>query len=132
MLQVNIIFDYYNSERRWLFPSSVILLDKLFESNDLTPYISSSSLDNLEFTKAQEQKLEFGFANKLLLKKFIEDILKNFKIAKTPSYIEIDYDDIEDSQVLASAKGLNTKVITRDKLMLHRYPELSINGKIDA
>lgn len=107
-------------------------MDKLFESNDLTPYISSSSLDNLEFTKAQEQKLEFGFANKLLLKKFIEDILKNFKIAKTPSYIEIDYDDIEDSQVLASAKGLNTKVITRDKLMLHRYPELSINGKIDA
>ncbi len=128
IIDLNIIFDYYNNERRRLFPSSVILLDKLFQSNDLTPYISSSSLDNLEFTKAQELKREFGFANKLLLKKFIEDILKNFKIAKTPSYIEIDYDDIEDSQVLASAKGLNTKVITRDKLMLHRYPELSISS----
>ena len=112
IIDLNIIFDYYNNERRKLFPSSVLVLDRFFESDKLTPYISSSSLDNLKFTKAQELKREFGFANKLLLKNFMKDILKRFKLAKTPSYIDIDFDDIEDSQVLSSAKALNTKVIS--------------------
>ena len=127
IVDLNIIFDYYNTERRRLFPSSVFALDTLFEDSRFNPYISSSSLGNLEFVKAQELKREFGFANKTILKKFIEDIIRKFKIAKTPSYMDVDYRDIEDSQVLSSAKSLNAKVLTRDKLMLLRYPELTIS-----
>lgn len=128
IIDLNIIFDYYNNERRELFPNSVKALDMLFANDSLAPYISSSSLDNLEFTKAQELKREFGFASKKILKKFIQDILKNFKLAKTPSYIDVNYGDIEDSQVLSSAIALSCKVITRDKLMLLKYPEITISS----
>ena len=38
------------------------------------------------------------------------------KIAKTPSYIEINYEDIEDSQIISSVKAIDAKVITRDKI----------------
>ncbi|MFK5976371.1 MAG: hypothetical protein QM493_07680, partial [Sulfurovum sp.] len=64
LIDLNIIFDYYNNERRELFPSSSIVIDRLLNSNSDSLYISSSSLDNLEFTKAQELKREFGFASK--------------------------------------------------------------------
>jgi hypothetical protein len=39
--------------------------------------------------------------------KIIEEILLYFKIAKTPSYVKIDYEDIEDRLLVASAKAIN-------------------------
>jgi len=129
LVDLNIIFDYYNEQRRELFPHSVEVIDNLLKDNSNNLYISSSSIDNLEFTKAQELKRTFGFASKIVLKKFIEDILSKFKIAKTPSYLEIDYDDIEDSQVIASAKAVNARLITRDKGMLKAYPSIAITSQ---
>ena len=41
--------------------------------------------------------------------------------------MEIDYEDIEDSQVIASAKAINAKVITRDKGSLQKYPNIAIS-----
>ena len=126
LIDLNIIFDYYNNERRELFPESIEIIEYLFKNDSYNVYISSSSIDNLEFTKAQELKRTFGFASKIVLKSFIEDILSKFKIASTPSYIEIDYTDIEDSQIIASAKAINAKVITRDKGMIKIYPTIAI------
>ncbi len=129
IIDLNIIFDYYNIQRRELFPDSVEVIEELLKNDKYNIYISSSSIDNLEFTKAQELKKTFGFASKIVLKEFIEDILSKFKIAKTPSYIDIDFEDIEDSQVIASAKAINAKVITRDKGMLKKYSNISITPK---
>jgi len=127
IIDLNIIFDYYSNERRDLFPDSIKVLDTIFSSTSDNAYISSSSLDNLEFTKAQELKREYGFANKSILRGFIKDIISKFKIAKTPSYIELDYEDIEDSQVIASAKAINAKVLTRDNGMLEKYGDIAIS-----
>ena len=129
LIDLNIIFDYYNAQRRERFPYSVEVIEELLKNDRYNLYISSSSIDNLEFTKAQELKRTFGFASKIVLREFIEDILSKFKIAKTPSYIEIDYEDIEDSQVIASAKAINAKVITRDKGMLATYSNIAITPK---
>jgi UDP-2-acetamido-2-deoxy-ribo-hexuluronate aminotransferase len=126
LIDLNIIFDYYDNQRRELFPESVKVIEDLLKDNSNNVYISSSSIDNLEFTKAQELKRTFGFASKIVLENFIKDILSKFKIAKTPSYLEIDYNDIEDSQVIASAKAVNAKVITRDEGMLKKYSNIAI------
>jgi UDP-2-acetamido-2-deoxy-ribo-hexuluronate aminotransferase len=126
LIDLNIIFDYYNDKRRELFPHSVEIIENLLNDNSNNAYISSSSIDNLEFTKAQELKRIFGFASKIVLEEFIKDIISKFKIAKTPSYIDIDYEDIEDSQIVASAKAVNAKVITRDKGMLKKYSNIAI------
>jgi len=123
LIDLNLIFDYYNKERRELFPNSVYIIDKILKSENLNAYISSSSIDNIEFIKAQELKRTHGFASKIILNEFIKDILSKFKIAKTPSYIEIDYDDIEDSQIV------NAKIITRDKRLLEKYSNITISPK---
>jgi len=129
IIDLNIIFDYYSSERREIFPSSIKVIDLVSNDKKFNAYISSSSIDNIEFIKAQELKKTYGFASKVVLNEFIKDILSKFKIAKTPSYIEIDYEDIEDSQIIASAKAINAKVITRDKSLLEKYPSLTISPK---
>lgn len=70
---------------------------------------------------------EYGESSKIIIEKFIDDVLSKFKLAKTPSYLEIDYDDIEDSQIIASAHAVNAKVITRDNEMLGKYPGTAIS-----
>ncbi len=121
LIDLNIVFDYYNNERRELFPNSVKVLDYLFESSE-NIYISSSSLDNIEFIKKAELKREYGYASKIIIQSFFKELLLKFKLAKTPSYIEIDFEDIEDSQVLASAEVIDAIVISRDNNMLERKP----------
>ncbi len=56
-----------------------------------------------------------GYCKQAILELYIKDILSKFKIAKTPSYIEIGYEDIEDSQIIASGKAVNAKIITEIK-----------------
>ncbi|NEW61407.1 aminotransferase, partial [Sulfurovum sp. bin170] len=129
LVDLNIILDYYSNERRVKFKESVEALTNLFKSQNYVAYISSSSLDNLEFIKASELKRGFGYADKRILKNFILEILTLFKIAKTPSYLELDYDDIEDSQVIASAKAVDAKVLTRDKGMLEKYSNIALAPK---
>ena len=127
LIDNNIIFDYYSYERRKQFNKSIKALDFILENKNYNAYISASSLDNLEFVKAGELKRDFGYANKIILKNFIKELLSLFGIAKTPSYLKIDYEDIEDSQIIASAKAVDAIVITRDKGMLRRCPNIAIS-----
>jgi UDP-2-acetamido-2-deoxy-ribo-hexuluronate aminotransferase len=131
ILDINIIIDYFNNRRREQFPSSVETFNYCYENNE-NIFLSSSSLDNIAFLKIKELKEEKGYSTKKskeLVSEIINFLINKFKIAKTPSYIDIDYEDIEDSQIIASAKAVNAKVITRDKGMLKKYSNIATTPK---
>jgi len=128
LIDNNIIIDYYNEARGKKFPDSIIFFEYALKKE--TFFISSSSFDNIAYTLADYMRKEYGYTlkqRKFLTSKVIEFLLQNFKIAKTPSYIKMDYEDIEDSQIIASAKAINAKVITRDKGMLEKYSDIAIS-----
>ena len=129
LLDVNIILDYYSASRSKDFPESVKVFKQSLTMDNF--YISSSSLDNIAYLKANYLRDEYGDSSskrKFLAAQIVKYLVQNFKIAKVPSYLEIDYEDIEDSQIIASAKAVNAKVITRDKGMLKKYPDDSITS----
>jgi len=132
LIDLNIIFDNYNHLRRAKFPESIEIFNHFKNKDNYQAYISSSSLDNLAFIKQAELKREVpDLTNKqirIIVEEFIKDVLKSVKLAKTPAYLNIDFDDLEleDCQVIASAIAINAKVITRDEGMLKKYPNLSI------
>ena len=120
ILDINIILDYFNDTRRKQFQFSVEAFNYCYENNE-NIFLSSSSLDNIAFLKIKELKEERGYSTKKskeLIAEIIIFLTSKFKIAKTPSYLDIDYEDIEDSQIIASAKAVHAKVITRDNGML--------------
>jgi len=128
ILDNNVIIDLLSKRRMEKYPESVKVYEYLKTNKQL--FISSSSVDNIEFILFKELKIQFEYSNKEALEqthKIMKDFLKDKKIAKTPSYIEIDYDDIEDSQIIASAKAIDAKVITRDEKMLQKYPDMTIS-----
>ena len=118
LLDINIVLDITLEGRTERFPESKEVYDYC-KSGSINMYISSSSFDNIEFISISELKKEFPQLSYRQCQKIahneISVLLNNFKIAKTPSYLEIDYEDIEDSQIIASAKAVDAKVITRDK-----------------
>jgi len=131
LIDLNILLDYYEEKRRKKYPDSIKAFDFL-KYKDFA-FVSSSSIDNFEFikyndlskrypTKTRKEKLK-------VVHKIIEEILSYFKIAKTPSYVEIDYEDIEDSLLVASAKAINGLILTRDKKLLSKYPDITISCK---
>ncbi len=131
ILDVNVILDYFNDKRREQFQSSIEAFNYCYKNSE-NIFLSSSSLDNIAFLKIKELKDEKGFSTKKsreLVAEIIKFLLSKFKIAKTPSYMDIDYEDIEDSQVIASAKAINAKVITRDRGMLNKYSTTTITPK---
>ncbi|MEA3642076.1 MAG: DegT/DnrJ/EryC1/StrS family aminotransferase [Lamprobacter sp.] len=129
LLDINIILDCYDAERLKRFPSSKPAFDLATQSGSYRPFISSSSLDNLEFLKNSAFKQSYPEATAAerhqLTIFFIKEILNQVALAKTPAYLEIDDDDIEDSLVIASARAIEAKVITRDSGMLDRDPEIA-------
>jgi len=131
LFDLNIIFDNYDSVRRVKYKNSVEIFDFLKNNPSYNIFISSSSLDNLKFIKFKDLRREhpkFTISQvKELTHLFIKEILNIFKIAKTPSYIDIDFEDIEDSQIIASANAINAKVITRDDGMLKKYPNITLH-----
>ena len=129
LIDLNILLDYYQEYRRKKFPESVYAFDNL-KLKDYA-FISVSSLDNFEFlmyddvsnkypNKSRSEKINVIHEN-------IREILSFFKIAKTPSYIEIDYEDIEDSQIIASAQAIDALVLTRDTGMLQKYLDMTLS-----
>ncbi len=131
LIDLNVLLDYYEERRRRKYPDSVKAFDFL-KHKDFA-FISSSSIDNFEFlkysdlskvypTKTREEKLR-------VIHKIIKEILSYFKIAKTPSYVEIDSEDIEDSLIIASAKAINGLILTRDEKLLSKYPDITISPK---
>jgi len=130
LIDLNVLFDCYDSSRADEFPESIQALDSLKKNTQVTLLVSSSSLDNLHFVKSSAIRREWKTLTKAkadyLASKFVQEVLSFCGIAKTPSYIEIDYDDIEDSQVIASAKAVDALVLTRDEGMLNKYPRITL------
>jgi dTDP-4-amino-4,6-dideoxygalactose transaminase len=130
LLDNNIIIDNLLDNRSSIFPSSKQLYDLLTASNSYTPYISSSGIDNIEYVLCNEFKKSLNLSSKersAIVHEAIKDLLKTVKIAKTPAYLDIDYNDIEDSLIIASAIAIDAKVITRDQGMIDRYPATAIS-----
>ncbi|WP_428357406.1 aminotransferase class V-fold PLP-dependent enzyme [Methyloprofundus sp.] len=128
VLDVNIILDFFSATRRVAFPNSIKAFEYL-RGRGYT-YISSSSLDNIAFLKADELRREYGYSQskrRLLAAQLIKYLMGNFKLAKTPAYLTIDYTDIEDSQIIASAQAVDGIVLTRDNGMLKKHPELTLH-----
>jgi len=130
ILDNNIIIDNLVGRRSDGYLQSKQVYELLCNHQNYTLYISSSSLDNIEFVLFNELKKTLNLSSKqtnIIVHAAIKDLLTHVKIAKTPSYINIDYDDIEDSLVIASAKALNAKVITRDAGMVRKYPDIALH-----
>ena len=129
LIDNNIVLDYFSYTRREVFPESIKCFECLLESS--FAFISSSSLDNLAYVKMKYLRDEGKSRQKTkeLIKDFIGFLLNNFKIAKTPSYIEIDFEDIEDSQIIASARAADALVLTRDEGMLNKYTSETISPR---
>lgn len=131
LFDINIILDYYDDSRLASFPCSKRVFDLVAKSKDYQGYIANASLDNIAFIKNQALKethsqLTVTQRQKLIVF-FINALLKQVKIAKTPAYLEIDFDDIEDCLVIASAKAIDAKVITRDEGMIEKYPNIAFH-----
>ncbi len=131
LIDLNILLDYYENNRRKQYPNSVQAFDYLKDKE--FAFVSSSSIDNFEYIKYATLTKAYPNLNRkqklTIVHNFIKEFLSFFKIAKTPSYIEIDYDDIEDSQIIASAKAIDALVLTRDEKMLAKYSDMTISPK---
>jgi UDP-2-acetamido-2-deoxy-ribo-hexuluronate aminotransferase len=130
IFDINVILDFSSKDRDSRFPESKQVFAKVKNTEGYHCYLSSSSLDNIEFLKKQQIKEDFPqFTKKqrhFIASNFIKSLLDDFRLAKTPAYMNIDYEDIEDSQVIASAIAINAQVVTRDKGMLDKYPDIAI------
>lgn len=136
LLNNSIIIDFLSEERLRKFEASKELYSLITSPENEKQcqfFISSSSLDNLEHVLFSELKKSLAIPNKNILKIVhlsIKDLLKKgIKIAKTPSYIELNYEDIEDSQIIASAIAIDGQVVTRDKGMLAIYPDRAVTAE---
>lgn len=133
LFDINIILDCYDTKQLALFPQSKTAFDIATTVTGNTAYISSASLDNLESLKHKSlQKTNPQLAaddRKKIVIFFIKDLLVQVKVAKTPAYLDIDYDDIEGSLVIASAKAIDACVVTRNENMIVRYPGTAISAQ---
>jgi len=128
LLDNNVVIDILSDRRRKKYPESLKVYNIIQNEQD-NVFVSSSSLDNIEFILFKEIKAQFSYSNKEALDEVhsrIKLFMKNVKIAKTPSYIKIDYEDLEDSQIVASAKAIDALVLTRDEKIIQKYPNLTI------
>lgn len=132
LLDNNIIIDILSNVRNEKFQFSQKLYTKCLKDSSIKLFVSVASLDNLEFILAKEAKEVLLLSNResfKLAQETIKNFLLNISIAKTPSYIDINYKDIEDSQIIASARAIGAVVITRDKGMLESYPNIAITAQ---
>ncbi len=133
LFDINIILDCFNQKRRSKFPQSIQVFDYINNNKNIAAFISTSSLDNIEFLKHQDLKESYSSLSfrerKIIIGSFIQDLMVTFKLAKTPAYIQVDYDNIENSQVIASAIAVDAQVVTRDLGMLEKYPQIAITAE---
>lgn len=130
LFDINIILDVFDNKRSEQYPSSKKVYDYCI-NNKLDCYLCVASLDNLEFLKISQLDMQFPeltYAQKKRLSDLlIQDLLKFFKLAKTPSYYPIDLNDIEDSQIIGSAHAIGAIVLTRDKDILEKYSYIAVH-----
>lgn len=135
LLDINIILDYYDNFRRDLFPESVELFELAkTRAKEGLFFISSASLDNIAFLKHKDLRESYPnltyIQRKKIINKLLKELLSVFNICKTPSYIDINEDsDIEDELLISSAKAYGLTLITRDEIILNKYPHLAMHPK---
>jgi len=130
LFDINVILDFTSKKRISLYPSSKKVFEYCRKNDNIEIYISSSSIANIEYLKYKQIKDDFEISHsdaRIIAKKFVKELLQQFKIAKTPSYIELDDNNIEDSLIIASAKSIDAMVLTRDNEMLEKYPQNTIH-----
>jgi len=131
LFDINVILDFSSKRRDKLYPSSRKVYEYCLKNNTIEMYISSSSIDNLEYLKYKQIRDDFESISPLqarnIAKNFVMELLHHFKIAKTPSYTEIDSANIEDSLMIASAKAIDAVMLTRDSEMLKKYPDATVH-----
>ena len=104
LLDLNIIFDYFSESRREKYPHSITIYDSFIKNNGCRAYIAASCIDDLKFIKYNQLLEEKPDLTKHIrykfVYKFIQYQLDNFKIAKTPAYIDIDLEDVESRVIM--------------------------------
>ena len=78
ILDVNIILDYYNKERREKFPQSIKIFEYALKKDNF--FISSSSFDNIAYLLADYMRKDYGYTSKqrkFLAGKVIKFLIKN-------------------------------------------------------
>jgi dTDP-4-amino-4,6-dideoxygalactose transaminase len=126
----NIIIDNLDKQRAIKYPASILAYQTTITEYFYTAYVSSSSIDNIEFILISELKKSNLLTHnqcRAITHQAIQDLLTKVKIAKTPAYAQINYDDIEDSFIISSAIAIDATVITRDQGMIARYPKTAIS-----
>jgi dTDP-4-amino-4,6-dideoxygalactose transaminase len=97
-------------------------LYRYISSHDITLFLSSSQLSNLEYVLYYEKKKINRDYTRKENNELLNSFYQRFKIIKTPSYIDFEnklyLQDSEDYMIELSAKAVDAEVITRDKKFL--------------
>jgi UDP-2-acetamido-2-deoxy-ribo-hexuluronate aminotransferase len=130
IFDINVILDFCSKKRDIKFPESRQVFETIKASKNYYCYLSSSSLDKIEFIKKYQIKKDFPKYTKeqrhLVVSNLLKKLLNDVRIAKTPAYIEIDYADIQSSQLVSSAIAIDGQIVTRNKEMLKKYENTAI------
>ncbi|MGZ3814150.1 MAG: DegT/DnrJ/EryC1/StrS family aminotransferase [Mucilaginibacter sp.] len=134
LLDNGFIIEALANHKNVKLSSSMDTYEYFFQNDGCRVFISSSSLNNIEYVLFSELRKTLSSSIttrqiKKLVVLAIKNILQKVEIAKTPSYMEIDFEDIEGSQIIASARAIDALVLTRDSGMLQKYPEIAIHPK---
>jgi dTDP-4-amino-4,6-dideoxygalactose transaminase len=126
LFDVNVLLDLMVDTRTLQYPESYELFKKITDQGNKV-FFSSSGLHNVDYVLKGylAKKAPVGVSIKPTAKQWLADVLELCHIVKTPSYAILDYDDLEDSLIVASAKSIGAYVATRDARMLNRYPDIA-------
>ena len=130
IFDISIILDFSSQKRDKQFTSSRKVFELAKKRDDTNIYLSSSSLGTIEFLKYQQLSEEHPelteSQRKTAAKKFLTSLLNDFKIAKTPSYIDIESAEINTALIIASAESMAARVVTRNKDIFLNRPDIAI------
>jgi dTDP-4-amino-4,6-dideoxygalactose transaminase len=129
LFDINVLLDILSEHRMQQYPSSGEIYHYC-KSNNVPMYISSSSIDKLEYIIICNLKNTYYYSDEICRKicvKALDKIFSEFNIAKTPSYIEYKIGGAEYSQLIVSAECINAVVLTRNSFLLEEFSDSSIH-----
>ena len=129
LFDVNMVLDVAFVQRNSRCADSMKAFAWLKDQNE-DIYLATSAIPTIDYLvgmylkKLEPELVEDSTSAK---KEILQNIYSNYKLVKTPAYAELDLADTEDSLIIASAKtlGSHTIVLTWDKAMITRYPDIA-------
>ncbi len=129
LFDVNMVLDVAFVQRNNRCADSMKAFAWLKDQNE-DIYLATSAIPTIDYLvgmylkKLEPELVEDSTSAK---KEILQNIYSNYKLVKTPAYAELDLADTEDSLIIASAKtlGCHTTVLTWDKAMITRYPDIA-------